>query len=499
MILTPVVTLRGHRNIVRSLDYFPDGKRMISGSFDKTSRQWDLQAGMELEEVRDICDDEVRAVAVSRNGRWVITVTNNHDGDSDQVKACEVETGIVRILNKDGLPLGGLECIDISADNTLLTSGSMDGTVRIWNLDTGKFVAGPLGTEAGRVDAVRFSQDSNKLAVVSVFGNCLEVWDVKTRKLDRRVGKGTDADRRRLICDRPVFWTNKGTILAVFCPPENLPEDDPVPKAIYEFDASTLEPVGAPFQRHIEVISGLALSSDGALFASASGDNTIKFWAFESRQLLASFDVINPFTIILSPVSTQLAYATYTYTGAYEIIICDIPPDILSNIGTAQGQSALPKDLLKADATRRRARVRCDPAASPSMFVPPRPPRPLLIRDPQQSALVRLLRKLLRRSSRTDPPLDNQPCDPRDFPAPSLLRMTAQRRLDHAVPSIVDVPLAQGRERNAVAGAPKDDEDLVPAEYTDDPPAANTNPRQPTAAMRNNTGQHGSSRLCFCF
>ncbi|KAJ8591401.1 WD40 repeat-like protein [Rhizopogon salebrosus TDB-379] len=353
MILRPVMTLRGHRGDIKSLDYFPDGKRMVSGSWDKTSRQWDLQAGVELEEVRDTCDDEVRAVAVSRNGRWVITVTNNHDGDSDQVKACEVKTGIVKILNTDRLPLGGLECIDISADDTLLTSGSIDGTVGIWNLDTGKLVAGPLGTDAGHVGAVRFSQDSKKLAVAACHGTCLEVWDVKTRKLDRRVGKGT-ADGGRPTFNRPVFWTNKGTILAAFWPSENPPQD---PTVIYEFDASTLEPVGAPFERHIEYICGLALSSDGALLASASGDNTIKFWAFESRQLLACFDVINPRTLILSPVSTQLAYAAYTHTGDrfdHKIVICDIPLDILSNIGTAQGQSAPPKtgeilqDLLKS-------------------------------------------------------------------------------------------------------------------------------------------------------
>ncbi|KAJ8591398.1 WD40 repeat-like protein [Rhizopogon salebrosus TDB-379] len=221
MILRPVMTLRGHQGDIKSLDYFPDGKRMISGSYDKTSRQWDLQAGMEIEEVQDTCDDEVRAVAVSRNGRWVITVTNSYSGDGDQLKACEVETGIVKILNKDRPPLGGVACIDISADNTLLTSGSINGTVRIWNLDTGKLVAGPLGTEAGRVAAVRFSHDSKKLAVVAQFGNCLEVWDVKTRKLNRRIGKGIDSDGR-LSYDRPVFWTNKGTIVALFCSPESL-------------------------------------------------------------------------------------------------------------------------------------------------------------------------------------------------------------------------------------------------------------------------------------
>jgi WD40 repeat protein len=177
MILTPVITLRGHRDYMSSLDYFPDGKRMISGSHDMTSRQWDLQAGMELEEARDTCDDEVYAVAVSRGGRWVITMTRNYDEDSAQLKAREVETGIVKILNKDHLLLGGLVCIDISADNTPLLSLT-SGTARTWNLDTGKFVAGLLSTGASRVSAVRFSQDSKKLAVVSIHGNCLEVWDV---------------------------------------------------------------------------------------------------------------------------------------------------------------------------------------------------------------------------------------------------------------------------------------------------------------------------------
>jgi WD40 repeat protein len=215
MNLTPVMTLRGHRKYIRSLDYFPDGKRIISGSYDQTSRQWDLQAGMELEEVRDTCDDEVYAVAVSRDGRWVITMT------SAQIKACEVETGVVKILNKDRLPLGGLECIDISADKTLLTSGSTDGTVRIWNLDTGKFVAGPLGTNAGYVSAVRFPQDSKKLAVVSTYGNCLEVWDVKTQKLDRRVGGSTQEGSTAYRT--PVFWTNKGNILAIFRPSSDNP------------------------------------------------------------------------------------------------------------------------------------------------------------------------------------------------------------------------------------------------------------------------------------
>jgi WD40 repeat protein len=118
--------------------------------------------------------------------------------------------------------------------------------------------------------------------------------------------------------------------------------EDVYAKTIYEFDASTLETVGTPFEGHTSFVSGLALSLDGALLASSSWDDTIKLWAFESRHLLASFDVQNPNVLILSPDSCKLAYTTCTTVPPsnpdldyptftdYRICICDTPPDILA-------------------------------------------------------------------------------------------------------------------------------------------------------------------------
>jgi hypothetical protein len=77
--------------------------------------------------------------------------------------------------------------------------------------------------------------------------------------------------------------------------------------------------------------------------AKGTSDNTIKLWAFVSRQLLASFDVQNPMALALSPDLRKLAYTTHTefYSQEewqefkdHEICICDTPPDIL-----AQAQS----------------------------------------------------------------------------------------------------------------------------------------------------------------
>jgi WD40 repeat protein len=78
-------------------------------------------------------------VAVSRVGRWVITVD---DCDPDEgIKGCDVGTGMVKIF------LGhsrGLNCIDISVDSSLLEGGSDDCTAGICSLETGKLVVGPF-------------------------------------------------------------------------------------------------------------------------------------------------------------------------------------------------------------------------------------------------------------------------------------------------------------------------------------------------------------------
>jgi WD40 repeat protein len=331
-ILAPSMTLTGHGNFIRSVSYFPDGQRMISGSDDRTARQWDLKEGKEIEEAQDVCKEGVWAVAVSRDdSRWVVTAAG--DWKSAELKVCEVETGTMKKLQGHSQ---STTCIDISADNTLLASGSFDRTARIWNLETGKLVAGPFESDHW-VGAVRFSTDLKKLAVELWAGKCLEVWDVQSQKLVGRIGNGSDGVG---FLSAPIFWTNKNqNILAAF----SFTKDDDA-KTIYEFDASTLETVGTPFEGHTRIISGLALTSDGALLASSSDDDTIKLWAFKSRQLLASFDVQNPEVLILSPDSRKLAYTTYTRVLSpvtvspvptyvykdHKICICDTPPDVLA-------------------------------------------------------------------------------------------------------------------------------------------------------------------------
>jgi WD40 repeat protein len=224
-----------------------------------------------------------------------------------------------------------INCVDISADSTLLASGSSDETVQIWNLDTGKLMAGPFNCE-DRVGAVRFSADQKKLAVKLATGKSLQVWGIQSQKLDVKVGDNAGP----IFLHSAVFWTtNDETIVAAL----NFTKNDYNVKTIYELDGLTLETVEPPFEGHTAYVNGLALSSDNALLASTSDDHTIKLWAFASRQLLASFDVQNIYQLILSPNSHQLTYMINN-KDVNKICICDTPIDVL-----AQARVCIPANI----------------------------------------------------------------------------------------------------------------------------------------------------------
>jgi len=346
MTLAPVMTLKGHKSFFgskRSMAYSPDGKRIISVCSDQTIRQWDLQAGREIEQVRHLHEGKPYRAETSRDGRWVMTF--GRDGEYTKVKAYEVETGIVKTVTFQDSRLININSFDISADGKVLACVSLF-IVRIWGMDTGKLVAqlGPFKSREGLqypltfhdlcyAGGVRFSPDSKKLAVESNCRRRLEVWDVQTQELDAQVGKkGCD-----YCINAPIFWTKKGTILAEF---KFTFEDygNREATAIYEFNASTLETVGDPFEGE-RSIRDLALSFDGTLLASSSID-TIKLWDFEPRQLLASFHVqhhsmwISDLTF--SSDARQLAYSVYN-----AICICNTPPDILAGIRVAPDAQAV--------------------------------------------------------------------------------------------------------------------------------------------------------------
>jgi len=72
-----LLVLQGHEDIVESAKFYPDGRRIVSGSYDMTVRVWDLTTGTEVVPVMKGHESGVASVACSPDGTMVVSGSND--------------------------------------------------------------------------------------------------------------------------------------------------------------------------------------------------------------------------------------------------------------------------------------------------------------------------------------------------------------------------------------------------------------------------------------
>jgi WD40 repeat protein len=99
----------------------PDGKRVVSGSWDETIRVWNIQTG-EARTLAENCSC-ISHVAMSTDGERI--AASSLDG---RIRVWSIQTGRSRTIG---------ECYGVNAlaFTTVLVTGSEDGTLRLWNTD----------------------------------------------------------------------------------------------------------------------------------------------------------------------------------------------------------------------------------------------------------------------------------------------------------------------------------------------------------------------------
>jgi WD40 repeat protein len=185
---TERAVLKGHSATIYSLAFSPDGKLLASGSSDKTVRLWDVAAAKEKAVLPETI--WVRALVFSPDGKTLASATGGLDGEKrllpGNITLWDTATGKKRAV-LEGHTAWILK-ISCSPDGKTLASASEDGTVKLWNMETGKEIATFKGGETIRwFSFVVFTQDG-KTVVAASGGSKLQKdevrkWDVETGKL----------------------------------------------------------------------------------------------------------------------------------------------------------------------------------------------------------------------------------------------------------------------------------------------------------------------------
>lgn len=133
----------------------------------------------------------------SRHTETILSVCISNDGTilvsgsiDKTIKIWDVKTGsLIRTLKGHKQTI---QCVCISPDNNQIASGSRDNYVKIWDFHTGRTIytlyePGPEYTlhgsgpkKFGWVNTVCYSSDNNKIASGS---DCVKIWDAKTGSL----------------------------------------------------------------------------------------------------------------------------------------------------------------------------------------------------------------------------------------------------------------------------------------------------------------------------
>jgi eukaryotic-like serine/threonine-protein kinase len=71
------LTLKGHTEHIHGAVFSPDGRRIVTGSWDKTAKLWDAASGAELLEFKGH-SDRIFAVAFSPDGQRIATGSGDH-------------------------------------------------------------------------------------------------------------------------------------------------------------------------------------------------------------------------------------------------------------------------------------------------------------------------------------------------------------------------------------------------------------------------------------
>ncbi|RXW16276.1 hypothetical protein EST38_g9574 [Candolleomyces aberdarensis] len=157
-----------------------------------------------------------------------------------------------------------VNAVAISPDSKHIVSVASEG-IRIWDLETGAQVGGPLRGHTSSVKGVAISPDGKRIVSCSQ-DKTIRIWDAAT---GAQVGEP-------LLGHENTVWS------VAISPDGKRIVSGSSDSTIRIWDLETGAQVGEPLRGHTNKVASVAISPDGKHIVSGSRDNTIRVWDAET-------------------------------------------------------------------------------------------------------------------------------------------------------------------------------------------------------------------------
>jgi WD40 repeat protein len=257
-----IARLKGHAETVYAVAFSPDGRYVLTGSFDKTLKLWDAVTGKEIKTFSGPAAHQnlILSVAFSPDGRLLAS------GASDNT-AKIWETPLDRPL-RTFAQAAGVNAVALSPDGTRLAGAGRDGAIKIWNTADGKQLFNLTG-HTGPITGVSFSGNGQLLAS-SGSDRTMRLWNLTNGQAIGTVEAHATPVRAVVLApgaNAAYTAAEDGTLKCWALPilaPRNLPT-------------------------HGDAVTSVAISPDGQWVVTGSTDKTVRLSNFDNGQQIRAF------------------------------------------------------------------------------------------------------------------------------------------------------------------------------------------------------------------